>query len=88
MFVQRTLLVAKIISLGVLPLAFAMLVLGCDNGAGQSIHGDGGATGDAGNSGYISPDGSVKGNLAFWTSGVGRKVQPTTAPGAGNINRP
>jgi hypothetical protein len=82
-FVPRTFRASKAIALAASPMVFAAFALGCNAGAGQGIHGDGDASGDAGNSGYISPDGSVKGNLALWTSGVGRKVQPSTAPGPG-----
>ena len=61
---------------------FVGLTLGCGGGTGKAAPGDGGKTGDAGDpGGYVSPDGAMKGNLSFWTSGVGRKVQPTTAPG-------
>jgi hypothetical protein len=60
--------------------AVLSLLLGC--GSSGNATGDAGHSADAeGPGGYISPDGATAGNVTVWTSGVGRKVQPTTAPG-------
>jgi hypothetical protein len=60
----------------------ATSLLACGGGKGKTT-GDA-ATADAA-TGYVSPDGATKGTLDYWTSGVGRKVQPTTAPGAQDV---
>jgi hypothetical protein len=60
-----------------------LFIVGCGGGTGKPTSADGGRPRDTADpGGYVSPDGAVPGTLGFWTSGVGRKVQPTTAPGA------
>ncbi len=64
--------------------ALACLFCACGGTSGKATPGDGGRPADAETpGGYLSPDGAAKGNLSVWTSGVGRKVQPTTTPGDG-----
>jgi hypothetical protein len=64
-------------------MTLAALLLSCGGAAGKATPDAAAAPDTAG--GYLSPDGATKGNLDFWVSGVGRKIQPTTAPGAQTV---